>query len=414
MAVFPGWKVVAVCFAIASLSWGLGLFGSSVYLHALVQAHGWPTSGVAMAITLFFLVAAALQRPVAAGIARHGPRPVLATGALALCGGVALLGMAVQPWQLAPCFMLLGVGWAGLSTTALSATVAPWFERHQGRSITLAIMGASGGAIVGVPAMLAAIERFGLRGGLWLSAGVALALLLPLTLLGLRHRGPGEIGMRPDGDVPVADQQAAPPQAPPAHAARRLWSVGVAFALALMVQIGFTTHHLAIALVAMTPGEAARLIGATGIAAIAGRLVLARTADALPVRTLAAAMMLLQSAVLASLAFSTGAKTVVAASLVYGFTMGYITTLGPIVVRREFGAAQFAARYGAAASLIQFTGAGGPWAFGALRDAAGGYGPVMAAAAAWVLVAAVVVWAGAWPRLPAGDRASGAPPRTMP
>jgi MFS family permease len=85
-----------------------------------------------------------------------------------------LAGQVDRPWQLYPCFALVGVGWATLSTTGISATLAPRFERHQGRSITWAIMGASFGAILGVPLLLYLIDRLGLRGGL-LAVGVSAA-----------------------------------------------------------------------------------------------------------------------------------------------------------------------------------------------------------------------------------------------
>ena len=76
-----------------------------------------------------------------------------------MVAAVTSVGRVDRPWQLYPCFILLGVGWATLSTIGISATVTPWFERHQGRSITLAIMGASLGAIVGVPLLLYVVCR---------------------------------------------------------------------------------------------------------------------------------------------------------------------------------------------------------------------------------------------------------------
>ena len=47
---FHGWRVVAVCFIVASFAWGLGLFGSSVYLQAVTAAHGWAVAEVASAM----------------------------------------------------------------------------------------------------------------------------------------------------------------------------------------------------------------------------------------------------------------------------------------------------------------------------------------------------------------------------
>src|SRR5206468_1278880 len=70
--VFYGWWVVAACFVIAAFAWGLGLFGSSVYLQAVTSTYGWPVAEVALAITLFFLVSAAIQRIVGGSIDRWG------------------------------------------------------------------------------------------------------------------------------------------------------------------------------------------------------------------------------------------------------------------------------------------------------------------------------------------------------
>ena len=169
---FHGWRVVATCFVISAVACSLCLFGASVYLQALTSLHHWPIAEVSSAITVYYLVSASSQRLVGRGIDQWGPRPVLTIGTLAMALGVALTGRVSQPWQLYPCFALIGIGWACLSATGVSATVAPWFERHQGRSITLALMGSSLGAIVGVPLRLKAIDARGV--GLPLKNGKAM------------------------------------------------------------------------------------------------------------------------------------------------------------------------------------------------------------------------------------------------
>ena len=84
----------------------------------------------------------------------------------------------------------------------------------------------------------------------------------------------------------------------------------------------------------------------------------------------------------------------IVASLVYGYGIGHITTLGPIVVRREFGAASFGATYGAAASVIQLTSAFGPAVIGVMRDSFGGYRPGLTIAAGVTLVGCAILFAG--------------------
>ncbi len=396
--IFHGWRVVAVCFVVASFGWGLGLFGSSVYLQAVTRQHGWAVAEVASAITLFFLVSALVQRTVGRSIDRWGPRPVLALGTVSIAAGVALIGQVSAPWQLYPCFVLVGIGWSTLSTTGIAATVAPWFERHQGRSITLAIMGASLGAIAGVPLLLLALARLGLGPGLATAALMAAAVLLPLIGWVLRFRGPAELGLRRDGDTPSSSAAPPPllhpPVAAPANRRMLLWSAAAGFALGLTVQIGFITHHLALAEPALGATGAGILISATGVTAFGGRLVLARIVDRVDPRRLAMLIMLMQTAALAAIAFFPSPAVLIAASLVYGYGIGHVTTLGPVVVRREFGALAFGATYGSAATVIQFVSALGPAIFGVLRDGFGGYGVVLGAASLCTAMGALMLLMG--------------------
>jgi len=130
--VFHGWRVVAACFVIATVAWALGTFGASVYLQAVTAAHGWPIADVAFAITLFYLVSALVA---ARGRPRHRSLGA-AAGALPRHGFDDVGRCCDRPRDgaLAALSLLRAdrIGWAALSTTGIAATVAPWFERHQG------------------------------------------------------------------------------------------------------------------------------------------------------------------------------------------------------------------------------------------------------------------------------------------
>ncbi len=394
---FHGWRVVAACFVIAAFAWALGLFGASVYLQAVTAAHGWPVAEVASAITLFFLVSASIQRLVGRSIDRWGPRPVLSLGAVSMTLGVALIGQVSAPWQLYPCFLLIGIGWSTLSTTGITATVAPWFERHQGRSMTLAIMGASLGAILGVPLLLFTLARLGLGQGLIATGFVAAALLLPLIWRVLRFRGPADLGVGRDGEAPAIGPAPSMGPAPVATRGRPrllVWSAAAGFALALTVQIGFITHHVALAEPLLGTAGAGLLVSATGVTAFAGRLVLARIVDKVDVRGLACLIMALQTSALLAIALWPTVPVLVVASLIYGYGIGHVTTLGPVVVRREFGAAAFGATYGTAATVIQLTSAFGPALLGFLRDGFGGYGPGLVLASIITTTGCLALFAG--------------------
>jgi MFS family permease len=287
----------------------------------------------------------------------------------------------------------MGLGYATMSVTGLSATVAPWFERHQGRSVALALTGASFGAMLVVPVLVFAIAGWGFGQATLIAALLLVALMMPLALTVLRVRRPSELGLGRDGDTlgPLEEASAA---ASAAGAVRRaavrswkLWSVAGGFALGLLVQVGFLTHHFALAVPMIGAEGAGMLVGVTGAAGLLGRLVLARVIDRVDPRRYSMGVFANQSVVLTAFAVEPSVLVLIPVSLVYGFCLGQITTLSPIVIRREFGAAAFGSIYGIAGTVIQFCSAFGPLFYGVLFGWFGGYALVLGVAAVFKLAA---------------------------
>lgn len=403
MQIYHGWAVVAACFVMATFAWGLGLYGASVYLHALTTERAWSVSLISTCVTVLYLVNAAVLPVVGSAIDRHGPRPVVIVGALSLAVGVASLGPATAAWQLYLAFAVMGVGWASLSTTGISATLAPWFDRRQGRVVAIALMGASLGAIAGVPLLLLGIETLGFSRAVLAAGGLTVVMLVPIALIVLRWHTPAQLGLRPDGAgaAPERLPGAAAPIPPriwtrrEAIRSRAFQTVALGFALALGVQVGFLTHHVALVEPTFGPVGAGLVVGATGVAALLGRLALAVVADTMNVRHLAALAIGLQIVGLVAIALAPEPLVLIVASLVIGFGVGNATTLSPIIIRREFGAGAFGAIYGVAATVIQTGIALGPTLFGVLRDLFGDYGPALLTAAVIHLAAIAVILAGA-------------------
>lgn len=394
--VFYGWWMVIACLLIATVNWSLGVYGVSIYLYAITELRGWSIGVVSSAITFFYLTGACLSMPAGSLIGRKGPRGVMIVGALAMGTSVALLGLATVPWQVYAAFMVAGIGYACLGTTAITTTLAPWFERYQGRAVTIALFGASFGGILGVPLLAAAIERFGFAQASRLAGAVLILVVVPLALRVLRRR-PQDHGLLPDGLPPRAD--AAPHALQEwtrgmALASTQFRSVIAAFALAMTVQLGFLTHHVALVAPALGASGAALLVSGTAIAAFIGRLLLARFTDSIDPRMTTAAMFAAGIVCLALLAVSTSPRALIAVSLAYGTTIGNVTTLSPIVVRREFGATSFGAIYGVGAMIIGLVACLGPSLFGWLHDASGSYRLPFLVAAGIEALATVVIVAG--------------------
>jgi MFS family permease len=386
---FYGWWVVLACGIIALWSWGLGFYGLGVYLDALRARHRWSTSMISAAFTVYYLVAGAGFVIVGGLIDRHGSRPVLAWGVVAMAASVAALGWIETPAQLFLVCLLLATAWPCVSTTAISGTLVPWFERRQGLATTLALTGASAGGIVLVPALVVLVAQLGFVTATALVAGAFVATALPLVAFVIRRR-PEELGLRPDGveDAvprrPDADGIAAAPGAWSRWGAletREFWTLAVAFSLALLAQVGFVIHQFSLLEPVLGRGGAAWAISATTVAALVGRLAAGVIVDRVDQRTLSAAVFAVQAAALAALAWAPDMPVVLyVGSAAFGLGVGNVITLPPLVVRGEFGAAAFGRVFGMVGAALQLGVALGPYVVGVLRETSGSY-----AVALWAL-----------------------------
>lgn len=394
--VFYGWWMVAALLVIAVMSWGLGIFGIGVYLHAIAETRGWSVGSISSAITVSVLLSSVASAFTGPAVGKYGPRPVMTIGALLMATGVFLTGRVSEPWHVYVAFSLSGLGYSCLSVTTITAALSPWFEKHQGRAMSSAMLGASIGGMVSTPLLIFAIAQLGFERTMFWSAVAALVVMLPLALFVLK-KSPADMGLHPDGEAPARKESESSAKVwGKAEALRTLTfiSVVVAFALGLGVQVGFLIHHVTLSVPVLGAAGAAFIVTVTAVAAFLGRVALARWADQVDLRVTSALVLLVAAVSLAAIAAVPAAWMLVGASIVYGLTTGNVTTLSPIIVRREFGASVFASIYGVAWMCIGFASALGPAMFGWLYDYFGGYREALVIAAALDLIAAAVVYAG--------------------
>jgi len=395
--VFWGWWMVAGCVAVAVVAWSFALYGPSVYLHAISKLNGWTIGLVSSALTLSFLVNACVLMFVGPAIVRYGAKRMMAMGAASLALGLACMGQVDEIWQLYPAFALMGLGWSCLSTTALTTTLAPWFHKLHGKAVSTAMLGASVGGMIGVPFLLMLINSMGFARAMLCVAFIVLIVVWPICFFVMKAK-PQDLGLLPDG-LPASLRSDAGETKVwsrwQAMQTRQLRTVIFAFGLALMVQIGFLTHQVSMLL----PVVGDYLTGlcvmcAAGLAFVA-RMLLARVADRMDVRLIACGVLIQAGvAVLIVCLLPTSPWGLIAGVLLYGMTAGNVTTLPPLIVRREFGAVSFGVVFGICAMVMQILSAMGPSFFGILYDMAGNYQLPLALAGLMNFMAAGVVLLG--------------------
>jgi len=395
--VFHGWKVVGCAFLIAVFGWGFGFYGIGVFLAELVERHGWATRSVASAVTVLYLVGAALIALVGSAFERFGPRRVVLTGMAAMGLGAVGLTFVTAPWQLYVVFPVMAVGWAAMSGAALNLIVAPWFERRRGLAISLAFNGAATGGIVVAPAIALLTTRIGFRAAVVLLVLVMAGVLTPLVV-GLLARGPEALGLAPDGDHPGSRARRNVARAAPRRRELlrtwRFWSVSLPFALGLTAQISVIIYQMSFLRPRLGAEGAAWAVSLTALAAVAGRLIVGLFVDRVDRRAVVAGNFLVQAAAIALMLAAPAPAFLYLGCALFGLGVGNTTSLPSVIVQAEFPEAAFGRVVSTIIAINQFTYSFGPGALGWLRDASGGYVAPFVGCLALQLTAVVVLLAG--------------------
>ena len=387
---YPGWRIVAVCFVVATFGWALGFYGQSVYLAELQRVHGWPSSLISTATTFFYLCGALLVAFVSDAIRVFGPRVCLLAGIVAMATATALLGQITSPWQLYAVNALLALGWAGTSLGAITNTLGLWFDRKRGMAISLALNGASFGGIVGVPLLVAAIGGFGFSGATLAAATAAIVLLVPVVAL-LVGLPPVRAGAAPTPSGTVAAAPSSASLRRRAFGDAAFLTVAIAFALVLFAQVGVIVHLIAYLDPLIGRERAAVAVSLLTAMAMAGRVLLSTVIDRLNQRLAAAISFASQAVALAIVINARNEALLLFACALFGFSVGNLITLPSLIVQREFPPGSFGVLVSLITAINQVTYAFGPGIIGLVRDASGSYALPFSGCIALQLIAALLI-----------------------
>jgi MFS family permease len=367
---YDGWRIVAVCFLVATFGWGLGFYGQSVYLAELHRLYGWPASLISSGTTFFYLFGAVIVAFVSEAMRAFGPRNCLVAGITAMAAAAVMMGQVTTLWQLYLANALLAFGWAGTSLAVVTNTLGLWFDKKRGMAISLALNGASFGGIIGVPLLVAAIGHFGFPGAMIAAALVMLALMIPVILIFI-GRPPGRLDMLAE----LATLESPSPSRIRAQALRDVafLSISIAFALVLFAQVGVIVHLIAFLDPVIGRAQAATAVALLTAMATAGRLLFSTAIDRLNQRLASAISFVSQAVALLIIIHSRNEMVLIGCCALFGFSVGNLITLPSLIVQREFDPRAFGVLISLITAINQVTYAFGPGVIGLLRDASGSY-----------------------------------------
>jgi len=386
---YDGWRIVLVCFLLATFGWAFGFYGQSVYVAELHRLHGWPTSLISSATTFFYLSGAALVAFVSEAIRGYGPRNCMIAGIATMALAAVAMGQVREPWQLYLANAFLAFGWAGTSLGMITNTLGLWFDKKRGMAISLALNGASFGGIAGVPLLVMAIGHFGFRNAMAVAAAAMVVVMVPVILIYV-GRPPGHAGANGGG---AAAADGPTPTQIRARAFRDIafLSVSSAFALVLFAQVGFIVHLISFLDSVIGRERAAVAVALLTAMAVVGRVLFSFVIDQMNQRLASALSFISQAVALLIVINVHNDYALIAACALFGFSVGNLITLPALIVQREFDPRAFGVLVSLITAINQITYAFGPGVIGLLRDMSGSYALPFYACIALELIAAVLI-----------------------
>jgi sugar phosphate permease len=219
------WVIAAVTFAVMlSTAAAVGMPG--VLIRPLQTEFGWSLSSISGPLALRLILFGAMAPFSAALMLRYGVRRVVLTALALIVAGLGGAILALQSiWELWALWGgVVGFG-TGLTALVLGATIANrWFTARRGLVLGILTASSATGQLAFLPLTAWLAEAYGWRVAL-APAIISCTIAAALVLLFLRDR-PGELGLRPFGELPEASPTTA---RVPAHAGSGVSVIGAAF-----------------------------------------------------------------------------------------------------------------------------------------------------------------------------------------
>ena len=340
-AVFDGWYVVASVFVLLMVNAGLGFYGLSVFLEAITEEQGLSTQSVSFATSLFFIVSAVSGRLIAPVIQRRDIRLVVAVGGVVAAGGLWLIGHSTQLVTLYLSYVVFAVG-TGLSGLVPGTTlVTRWFHTRRSVALSIASTGLSLGGITVTALASGLIDRQGMRGASpWLSLIYLcfVALALPGLWPNPAARGSAPDGKMIDSSAPAPALQGLSYESASSSLLFKL--ITLAFIFAMGSQVGGIAHLFKLG-EEIDKGTGATLVGSLALTSVIFRLIGGVVASRVPLLPFTSALAAVQAVALLWMSQSDSRAMLLAATILFGCTIGNLLMLQPLVVADRFGVANY-------------------------------------------------------------------------
>jgi MFS family permease len=378
---FYGWWIVAGCFLILFVTVGIGLYAPPVFLVPLQEHFGWSRAAIATGSAIAAIVSGMVSPLVGAWIDKYGSRKVMTLGALLMGSAFLLLSAMGALWHLYALNALAAVGITCCAWIPTLTLISNWFKKKRGLAMGIALTGIGFGGLVMAPLTALLIARLGWRLAFG-ALGVTILAIVATVVLAIVRSRPADIGLLPDGEAASAGPMvanagadlAAGVELGQAVRAGAFWTLASGHFLWTFASLSIVGHLVAhLRDVGFASGTAAAALGLTVGASVAGRLVVGYFADSASKRDIMTAALAFSGLSTALLLSIQSGGVLPLFVITYGFALGGIAVLFPLLVGECFGLLAFGKILGLVMIAATLGGAAGPVLTGRVYDVTGSY-----------------------------------------
>jgi len=396
------WVLACNLLAILTVSSGLSFYNLSVYMNQLSTQRGFSIAAASSAVGAFFLTSGFAGLFIGRALQRTDVRLVMLVGAAVAASAVACIGWIRELWQMYAVYMLFGLGYACVSVLPATTLITRWFDAAtRPFALSLATTGLSLGGVILTPFSALLFSRLPIESATASLAVIYAASIAPIVWFGVRS-----FPASPAADSPAQARSGIAY----AHAVRSRFFVVLTagYLLVLGTQVGGIAHLYNRATAIATPLEASFAVSVLATLSVIGRLLGGVVIGRIPIKTFALANIAGQLLGFLVLGHAADAWQLWFGAGLFGFTVGNLLMMQPLILAQAFGVADYPRIYSTSQAVTTLGVASGPVVLGAITAASSylvafSVFAVLSAAAFGLIVAAGPVPAGENPAVGAGD-----------
>lgn len=350
---FYGWRMVLVAFCVDFVAVGFFFYSYGVFFKAIAEDFGGSRLGIAFGLTVTNIVGAIAAPYVGRALDKYPLKRVMGVGATFMAVGFLGLSFVRNPIEF---YLVLGIfvgfGASSMGSLATSKLVANWFDRRRGTALGIAAAGVSLSGVIMPYISAELINNYGWREGFLVYGLFTLLVVLPMVLRFVVSR-PEDIGMRPDGAMPIVLTDAEPQPPKPRLAMKdvfrehNFWVIVLTFSL-IFCCMGATLTHMIPRLTdnGYTLVQASLVMSLCAGFGVTGKLSFGWLGDRLSLRRVMSIVIVMQFTGQLLMYLSMDLVVFAVGASLFGYGVGGVVPMHGATVGKTFGRERFGAILG--------------------------------------------------------------------